>query len=151
MPELPEVEVLVRHLRPLVCGRTIRAVTVRRARVLAPTSPGQLQRTLRGATFTGLLRRGKYLIFELRPPGGRTPLILVGHLGMTGRMYLTPRSAPLPKHAAVILDLGREFFVYEDSRYFGRFTLDTRALARIGPEPLSDDFTPAIFGAALAR
>ncbi len=151
MPELPEVEVLVRHLRPLVCGRTIRAVAVRRARVLAPTSPGQLQRALRGARFAGLSRRGKYLVFELRRPGRRAPLILVGHLGMTGRMYLAPRRAPLPKHVAVVLDLGRECFVYEDSRYFGRLTLDTRALSRMGPEPLSDDFTSAAFGAALTR
>jgi formamidopyrimidine-DNA glycosylase len=151
MPELPEVEVLARHLRPLVCGRTIRAVRVRRARVLAPTSRDQLQRALRGARFTGLARRGKYLVFELRQPGRRTPLILVGHLGMTGRMYLSPRRAPLPKHAAVILDLGRDFFVYEDSRYFGRLTLDTRALSRVGPEPLSANFTADTFGAALAR
>ena len=151
MPELPEVEVLVRHLLPLVRGRTIRAVTVRRARVLAPTSIGQLQRALRGARITGLSRRGKYLAFELRQPGCRAPLILVGHLGMTGRMYLTPRRAPLPKHAAVVLDLGREWFIYEDSRYFGRFTLDTRALSRMGPEPLSEAFTATTFGAALAR
>ena len=150
MPELPEVEVLVRHLRPLICGRTIRGVRIRRARVLTPTSPGQLQRALRGATFTGLSRRGKYLVFELRCPGRRTPLTLVGHLGMTGRMYLVPRRSPLPKHAAVVLDLGRELFVYEDARYFGRFTLDTRALARLGPEPLGKDFSAPIFGAALA-
>ena len=51
----------------------------------------------------------------------------------------------------MVLDLGRERFVYEDSRYFGRLTLDTRALSRMGPEPLSDDFTSATFGAALAR
>ena len=151
MPELPEVEVLVRHLRPLVCGRRIRAVAVRRARVLAPTSPGQLQRALCGATFTGLSRRGKYLVFELRSPGRHASVILVGHLGMTGRMYLTPRNAKLPKHAAVILDLGRECFVYEDPRYFGRLTLDTRALARMGPEPLNEAFTSAAFGMALAR
>lgn len=151
MPELPEVEVLVRHLHPLVCGRTIRAVAVRRARVLAPTSIPQLQRTLRGARFAGLSRRGKYLLFELRPPGRRRPFILVGHLGMTGRMYLIPRRAPLPKHAAVVLDLGREHFIYEDSRYFGRLTLDTRSLARMGPEPLSEEFTAVNFGTALAR
>ncbi len=151
MPELPEVEVLVRHLRPLVCGRTIRAVGVRRARVLSPTSPEQLQRTLRGARFTGLSRRGKYLLFELRLRGRRPPLTLVGHLGMTGRMYLLPRRTPLPKHAAVVLELGRERFVYEDSRYFGRLTLDTRPVARMGPEPLSSAFTSGAFGTAIAR
>lgn len=151
MPELPEVEILVRHLRPLVSGRTIRAVTVRRARVLTPTSIPQLQRALRGAKFTGLSRRGKYLLFELRLPGRRRPFILAGHLGMTGRMYLLPRRAPLPKHAAVVLELGRERFVYEDSRYFGRLTLDTRSLARMGPEPLSEEFTAVTFGTVLAR
>ena len=61
---------------------------------------------------------------------------MVGHLGMTGRMYLLPAKAPLPRHAAVVLNLGRENFVFEDTRYFGRLTLDARALARLGPEPL---------------
>lgn len=147
MPELPEVEVLARHLRPLLEGKRIRAVTVHRERVIRPTSRVRLQRALRGATFTGLVRRGKYLVFELQR--GRLPLTLVGHLGMTGRMYLLPRAAALPKHAAVVLDLGREQFVYEDARYFGRLTLDSRALAQLGPEPLGSDFTPAVFAAAL--
>jgi len=151
MPELPEVEVLARHLRPLLVGKTVHAVTVRRARVLEPTSTAQLHQALRGARFTTLARRGKYLVFKLKRPGSRSLLTLVGHLGMTGRMYLLPRPATLPKHAAVVLDLGRENFVYEDSRYFGRLTLDTRALSRLGPEPLEKNFTPGAFGAALKR
>src|SRR5688572_714650 len=101
MPELPEVEVLAQHLRPVLVGKTIRAVNVRRARVLRPTSPAHLRRTLAGAKFTALKRRGKYLIFELKSPAARSPLHLVGHLGMTGRMYLIPRNSSLPKHAAV--------------------------------------------------
>jgi formamidopyrimidine-DNA glycosylase len=151
MPELPEVEVLARHLRPLLCGKRIRSVTVLRTRVLRPTSPAQLQRYLRGASFTGLARRGKFLVFELKRPGIRPRLTLVGHLGMTGRMYLIPRKALLPKHAAVVLDLGRERFVYEDTRYFGRLTLDTSSILQLGPEPLSEDFTPAAFTEALSR
>jgi formamidopyrimidine-DNA glycosylase len=66
-------------------------------------------------------------------------------------MYLLPRTAELPKHAAVILDLGRERFVYEDTRYFGRLTLDTRSLSQLGPEPLGKDFTPGTFATNLSR
>src|SRR5579872_2327997 len=100
MPELPEVEILVRHLAPLVKSRTIRRVEIRRAKVLAPTSERQLTQALLGATFTALTRRGKYLLFTLRPLRQRKPFLLLGHLGMTGRMYLLPQKAPLPKHAA---------------------------------------------------
>ncbi|MBE0544390.1 MAG: bifunctional DNA-formamidopyrimidine glycosylase/DNA-(apurinic or apyrimidinic site) lyase [Verrucomicrobia bacterium] len=151
MPELPEVEVLVRHLRPLILKRTIRGVEVRRAKVLAPTSPAALQRGLLGARFTKLGRRGKYLVFELCRRGGGSHLSLIGHLGMTGRMYLARRGAALPKHAAVVLNLGRANFVYEDPRYFGRLTLDASRLANLGPEPLENHFSVDYFRAALAR
>ena len=151
MPELPEVEVLARHLRPLLVGKRVRAVKVHRTRVLGSTSPAQLRRALRGATFTGVQRRGKYLIFEVKQPDARSTLPLVGHLGMTGRMYLVPVKSALPKHAAVVIDLGRELFVYEDTRYFGRFTLDTSSVSQLGPEPLSDEFNPKAFATALRR
>ena len=150
MPELPEVETTRRGLLPHLVGRRIRGAVVRNANLRWPITR-DLSRRLRGEELVAIRRRGKYLVFELRQPGCRAPLILVGHLGMTGRMYLAPRRAPLPKHAAVILDLGREWFVYEDPRYFGRLTLDTRAVSRLGPEPLGEDFTVAAFGAALTR
>ena len=73
MPELPEVEVLARHLRPLIRGKTIRGVNVRRAKVLAPTSPRKFRRALLGAKFTGLSRRGKYLLFQLRAKPAASP------------------------------------------------------------------------------
>lgn len=149
MPELPEVEVLVRHLAPLVTGRTIRAVDVRRSRVLGATSEKELRTALRGATFSALSRRGKYLLFSLRARGRGEPVTLVGHLGMTGRMYLLARMAPLPRHAAVVLDLGRHRFVFEDTRYFGRFTLDAGGPAKLGPEPLEHGFTAEYLAAAL--
>jgi formamidopyrimidine-DNA glycosylase len=151
VPELPEVEVLVRHLAPLLEGRTIRAVRVGRAKVLAPVSARKFTRALLGAKFCGLARRGKYLLFELRHPKRAEPRTLVGHLGMTGRMYLLPAQARLPRHAAVVLGLGRNNFVFEDTRYFGRLTLDARALARLGPEPLGPEFTVERFAGALAR
>jgi formamidopyrimidine-DNA glycosylase len=151
MPELPEVEVLVRHLAPLLQGKTIRRVRVRRARVLASTSARLLQRRLLGTQFTGLTRRGKYLLFALRGGDGQEPLVVLGHLGMTGRMYLAPVDAPLPKHAAVVLTLGQENFIFEDTRYFGRFTLKTDGVEKLGPEPLGEKFTPETFGRALRR
>jgi formamidopyrimidine-DNA glycosylase len=151
MPELPEVEVLVRHLWPLIRGRTVRALEVRRAKVVAPTTAHELERVLRGARFTGLSRRGKYLRFQLQQRSRRAPVTLLGHLGMTGRLYLVSRRAPLPKHAAVVFHLDRHRLVYEDTRYFGRLTLDTSALRKLGPEPLGRSFDPATFARALQR
>lgn len=151
MPELPEVEVLVRHLAPRLADKKIVDVTVRRAKVLLPTTPAELRKTLRGATFKELTRRGKYLLFALQQPGSPTDVRVLGHLGMTGRMYLQATHAPLPKHAAVVLDCGAERFVFEDTRYFGRFTLDTGPLAGLGPEPLGKEFRAAEFRTALRR
>jgi formamidopyrimidine-DNA glycosylase len=70
---------------------------------------------------------------------------------MTGRMYLQSAGSPLPKHASVVLNCGTENFVFEDTRYFGRFTLDPGALNNLGPEPLSTEFTSESFSKALAR
>jgi formamidopyrimidine-DNA glycosylase len=151
MPELPEVEVLARHLRPLIRGKTVRGVTIRRAKVLRPTSPRKFRQSLVDAKFTGLSRRGKYLQFQLRAKTGGKPVTLLGHLGMTGRIYLARKNACPPRHAAVVLDLGRENLIYEDTRYFGRLTLDTSAVKRLGPEPLGSAFDKTAFGRLLKR
>ena len=145
MPELPEVEVLARHLRPLILGKTIRSVAVRREKVLRPTPPAHFKKILCGARFLRLQRRGKYLLFELRSKKTREKFFLLGHLGMTGRMYLAPKSEPLPKHAAVIFNLGARNFIYEDTRYFGRLTLDHSAAEKLGLEPWAAALTPALF------
>jgi formamidopyrimidine-DNA glycosylase len=151
MPELPEVEVLVRHLAPVLAGQRIRSVKVRRARTIAPLSPAQFARRLAGATFRRVTRRGKFLVFTLRPDADPEPLTLLGHLGMTGRMYLLPARAALPKHAAVVFALGARKLVFEDTRYFGRLTLGGAALDRLGPEPLGAAFTVEQFARALRR
>jgi formamidopyrimidine-DNA glycosylase len=151
MPELPEVEVLARHLRPLIRGKTICGVNVRRAKVLAPTSLRNFRRTLLGAKFTGLSRRGKYLLFQLRAKTGGEPVTLLGHLGMTGRIYLARKNRRPPRHAAVVLDLGGENLIYEDTRYFGRLTLDTSAVKKLGPEPLDGAFDKSAFAQSLKR
>lgn len=151
MPELPEVEVLVRHLAPLLAGRRIRGVEIHRERVIQPETAETFGRALTGARFTSLTRRGKYLVFGLRAPGTGREFPLLGHLGMTGRMFLLPVRAELPRHCAVALDLGQHRFVFEDTRYFGRLSLALDALDGLGPEPLSRDFTPAALAAALRR
>ena len=151
MPELPEVEVLVRHLAPLLKGKTIRDVTVRRAKILQPTHERDFKQTLTGATFLEIQRRGKYLLFTLRSPRKRERILLVGHLGMSGRMYLQPSAKPAAKHAAVIFALGKFSFIYEDTRYFGRLTLDPGALARLGPEPFAAEFNEEYFSRALRQ
>lgn len=150
MPELPEVEVLVKHLAPLLKNRKIEDVDVRRARTISPTTSDEFTQKLRGATFVQLTRRAKYMLFELRGRNG-SEFRLVGHLGMTGKMYLVPRKQTLPKHAAVVLNLGAENFVFEDTRYFGRLTLDTEAIGALGPEPLGEEFTAEYFSRALQR
>jgi formamidopyrimidine-DNA glycosylase len=141
VPELPEVEVLVRHLKPLLLDKRIEGVQVRRRKVLGTTSASGFSRALLGAQFIGLSRRGKYLVFSLRKPELGDSFLLLGHLGMTGRIFVAPVATPTPKHAAVILNLGPENFVYEDTRYFGRLTLNSAALASLGPEPLTPAFT----------
>ena len=149
MPELPEVEVVVRKLRPRIIRKTISNVSIRRLRVIAPTSEEDLVRSLKGARIVSLNRRGKYLVFALRR--GKTKFTLLGHLGMSGDMYVVSQAEQEPKHAAVVLLLGTQKFIYEDTRYFGRFTLDTKPLEYLGPEPLSKDFSLKEFREALRR
>jgi formamidopyrimidine-DNA glycosylase len=141
MPELPEVEVLVRHLRPLLERKRIHNVTVFRPKVIRPNSIRVLKRVLRGAKFASVSRRGKYLLFHLESANKARPFLMLGHLGMTGRMYLLPVTAALPKHTSVALNLGRQNFVFEDTRFFGRLTLDLAPVEGLGPEPLSENFS----------
>jgi formamidopyrimidine-DNA glycosylase len=147
MPEMPEVEVLARHLRPLLREKTIRSVKVHRERVTRPTPPSKLAKALTGAKFTDLSRRGKYLLFQFEPKNSQGPLTVLGHLGMTGRMFMALKKEKLPRHTAVVFDLGSHNFIYEDVRYFGRMTLDLSSIQNLGPEP--SDLSPEIFAASL--
>ena len=151
MPELPEVEVLARHLLPLLRGKVIRGLSVSRARVVRPASIAHFTRELENARFENLSRRGKFLLFRLNRPGRKRTLHLIGHLGMTGRMYLQPKTVSLPQHTSVSMDLGSHRFVFEDTRFFGRLTLETGVIKRLGPEPLSSEFTIEKFADALRR
>jgi len=148
VPELPEVEVLVRHLNEVTRGKTIGVVTVHRPKIIRPTSLATFTKTLQGSKIRAVSRRGKYLLFDLK--AAKRPVVqLVGHLGMTGRMYMQPRKRALPKHTAVSFACGREAFVFEDIRYFGRLTLDASAIKALGPEPLTDAFDGCVLFAGL--
>jgi formamidopyrimidine-DNA glycosylase len=153
MPELPEVETVMRGLQQRLEGRIIVSATAHRPDMRWPFPEG-LQKRLTGARVTGFRRRGKYILMRLN--GGDSVLL---HLGMSGRMVLSPVRPNLPtphEHLVLETDDGwRMGFV--DPRRFGSVDLvptrqeDThKLLAGLGPEPLDAAFSPARLSAALA-
>jgi formamidopyrimidine-DNA glycosylase len=150
MPELPEVEVLAQHLRDLVVGQTLHRAKIFRPRTCRPDSPQRLARRLAGRRIEKLERRAKYLLFTLESTkDGVGPLQFLAHLGMTGRLFLHDPARPLPPHTTAILEFDRGILIFQDTRYFGRLTLDLSPLQRLGPEPLSTGFTTQVFASAL--
>lgn len=144
MPELPEVETVVRSLLPHLRGRTIIAAEFRPARVLHG-DPDETARRLVGRRITSLQRRGKFILMHLDADGG----IFTVHLGMTGRLLV---GGEIGKHTHAILQLDRGVLTYTDPRKFGRleWTPSTPpSVAKLGPEPLTVDFD--VFWAALHR
>ncbi|MDE2921734.1 MAG: bifunctional DNA-formamidopyrimidine glycosylase/DNA-(apurinic or apyrimidinic site) lyase [Acidobacteriota bacterium] len=145
MPELPEVEVLRRSLeRPLV-GDRFEAVRVHFPTLREPLCERRLRR-LEGRRVVGLRRRAKYLWIDAS--GGET---LVVHLGMSGRLTLVDRAAPLADHEHLGFELasGRRLR-FRDPRRFGvAFAAATEALEQdrhfrhLGIEPLSEGFDGA--------
>ena len=140
MPELPEVETHVRLLRPDLVGRTIREAQVLWPRTVASPSPREFCSGVRGRAIRSIWRRAKYFVLELdggpKRDGGRR---LVGHLRMTGRLYVAERNDADHARAWMALDDGR-YLVFVDVRKFGRLAL-VRALDEVlpalGPEPLA--------------
>lgn len=150
MPELPEVEVLARHLDPLLRHRHIHDVHVLWDRTVRPCDESSFRADLKDRKILSVRRRAKFLLFELDPSPSR-PGVLMGHLGMTGRIHVQPRDATIPRHSVVILDLGSDRLVFEDVRRFGRFHLDADALRTLGPEPLDAGFSPEVLGNRLGK
>jgi formamidopyrimidine-DNA glycosylase len=142
MPELPEVETVVRDLRPHVVGRTIASATVRWRRTIATPSAREFVAQLRDCKIVALDRRGKFLVFRLRrgAPSNATTKYWLVHLRMTGGFSIDSPAAPRDKHVRVIftLDDGRELR-FRDTRKFGRMWLvddPARVTGKLGPEPL---------------
>jgi len=152
MPELPEVETVRRGLLPILPGRRIAGVLVAR-RDLRRAVPQDLGQCVTGRRVTGLSRRGKVLLWELEDGG--TVLI---HLGMSGHVETDPAAALGPHHhLRFTLDDGGAV-TFCDPRRFG--FVDYAApgtlaadplLSRLGPEPLSAEFTAAALAAGLAH
>uniref|UniRef100_A0A8J4HCT6 Formamidopyrimidine-DNA glycosylase n=1 Tax=Acidicaldus sp. TaxID=1872105 RepID=A0A8J4HCT6_9PROT len=154
MPELPEVETVMRGMAGTLAGRVIRRAELRRGDLRRPVPPG-LAASLQGARVIGFRRRAKYILMRLA--GGMS---VIWHLGMSGRVVLRPPgdNAPEPRHLHLLLETDTGWRVgLVDPRRFGLLDLVTTAeedshalLAGLGPEPLGDDFTPPALAAALA-
>ncbi len=152
MPELPEVETVMRGLQARLEGRRIVRARVNRPDLRWPFPKGLVER-LSGATVLGFRRRAKYILMRLSD--GDSVLI---HLGMSGRMNLTlgiPNAETAHEHFVIEVDDGwRVGFV--DPRRFGSVDLVAtseedahRLLTGMGPEPLDDAFSAALLSAAL--
>lgn len=145
MPELPEVETVVRDLRAGgLIGRRIEAASVTWPRIIAVPEATDFVATVTGLRFEDIARRGKYIVARLSGP--RALLI---HLRMTGRLTFVPAGTPRTKHehVAFALEDGRELR-FHDTRKFGRLYLVSDAdaiVGHLGPEPLSDAFTARDF------
>jgi formamidopyrimidine-DNA glycosylase len=151
MPELPEVETIVRDLRPSLVGRRVGRVTLSHDDVLRGVTRRRLVRRLTGATIRGVSRRAKHAVLELDTAR------LIVQPGMTGSLMVHRRAlkADEARYAVLRAELsgGREL-VYRDVRRLGTLLLlDEKEWARytaaIGPEPLEDDFTVEGFAASL--
>src|SRR6266702_1230359 len=124
MPELPEVETLVRGLRETLPGRRI--VSVRLGKTDFMDDPAAIERGAPGRRIDSVERYGKFLLLRLSPMhgagnGNAARASLLVHLGMTGRLAPSPSALPCEKHthACFALDDGRELR-YTDARRFGR-------------------------------
>jgi formamidopyrimidine-DNA glycosylase len=119
VPELPEVETIVRDLRPHLEGRRITDLqaSTKRLRTTWHASWGQ---TLRGRRIEEVRRRGKWIVLDL----DRDYHLLL-HLGMTGQLTVVPRSQPLPEHTHLVFSLspGKKQLRFRDIRRFGGATL----------------------------
>lgn len=154
MPELPEVETVMRGLAGVLQGQTIRHAETRRDGMRWPFPHG-LAATLTGTRVEGFRRRGKYMLMRL----SNAQSVLI-HLGMSGRMVARPRgdNRPPPPHEHLILETESGTHVgFVDPRRFGSVDLVPTAaedahklLAGMGPEPLEEAFTPAVLAAGLA-
>lgn len=152
MPELPEVETIVRELAPRLEGYRIARVRLAKTDVLRRVSKPRLVRTLTGNTVDEVTRRAKHAVFRLAS-GHR----LIVQPRMTGSLvvYDRPLTRDEANYAVLLctLDDGR-LFVYRDVRRLGTvWLLDEQGWAaytsRIGPEPLEETFTPFVFAERL--
>jgi formamidopyrimidine-DNA glycosylase len=150
MPELPEVETVVRGLREPLVGRRVTGAWYDWPRTIHSPDPDELAARITGQTVHSVTRRAKYIVCALDHD------YLLIHLKMTGRLYVTPADAHDDAdrwvHFRLDLDNGHQLR-FSDARKFGKVYLTDqleRITGALGPEPLEDDFTPDVLRARLA-
>jgi formamidopyrimidine-DNA glycosylase len=149
MPELPEVETTVRGLAPVLEGRRIASIELRRADLRRPFPPDLRQR-LTGSRIIRLGRRAKYGLIDTDRDD-----TLVFHLGMSGSWRIDPTAIGIHDHVVIETDEGRRLAL-NDPRRFGSLDLlptdrweTVEPFASMGPEPLGESFDGAFLGRAL--
>ncbi len=153
MPELPEVETIVRDLAPRLAGSRLSSPRIHKTDVLRGISRGRMLRLLDGARIRCVTRRAKHAVLEL-DSGHR----LVFQPGMTGSLLIYPGRLTAEQRRYAVLETGiggREKLVYRDVRRIGTIRLlDERGWAsytdRIGPEPVDPDFDPVELAARIS-
>jgi formamidopyrimidine-DNA glycosylase len=147
MPELPEVETIVRTLKPELVDKTILQADLRWPRTLAYPSARKFKEQIKGQKIVNVRRRAKYLDISL------SEFDLLIHLRMSGDLFIKEGKIKPGKHDRLILKLTDDkSLVFNDTRKFGRAWLTANpenVLGKLGPEPLSGDFTPKWLHAAL--
>ena len=152
MPELPEVEIIRQYLDEQLPGRTIACADILLPRQLKYPEPEAFQSLVAGKRMKGMRRRGKYLLLDLQD--GST---IVFHLRMTGSLVYDPSGRQRDVYARMVFHLaGGGSLTFADVRTFGCVygfaageELAVPGLQSLGPEPLSDDFTPAYLAQAI--
>lgn len=142
MPELPEVETTRRGLEPHIVGKTIQQVILRRDSLRWPI-PYDVVEQLPGQKILSIERRAKYLLMNTKAGSA------LWHLGMSGSMRVLNRDADIGKHDHVDIVLsGHKIIRYTDPRRFGCLLWQAPnethpLLQKLGPEPLTDEFSGA--------
>jgi formamidopyrimidine-DNA glycosylase len=155
MPELPEVETIVRWLRegrdgaPPLPGQVVKSVTLRWARHIAQPSPAAFKAQIRNRTIRQVQRRGKFITLVLDRG------VLLIHLKMSGELKVLRSRAPRERfeHTVFHLESGWDLR-FLDARKFGKvFLLDNPegVLGPLGPDPLDPRLSARILGQRLAR
>ena len=151
MPELPEVETVVRGLRRPLVGRRIVSMWQDWERAIHSPTPAQFAARIAGQRIDAVERRGKYVLVELEHD------TLVIHLKMSGRLYVCAadetNEADRWVHVRFDLDDGEQLR-FSDVRKFGRVDLTDDVaglLSHLGPEPFDDEFTPDLLLTKLAK
>ncbi|TWB38059.1 bifunctional DNA-formamidopyrimidine glycosylase/DNA-(apurinic or apyrimidinic site) lyase [Nitrospirillum pindoramense] len=158
MPELPEVETVARGLALKMLGRTLVRVAQHRPNLRTPFPPRFVQR-LTGRRVASIGRRAKYVLMRLDPGAEGGEDILLIHLGMSGSMVVSRGPAGVPgAHDHVVMETDDGAVVtFNDPRRFGLMDLIAEGqvdshplLAKLGPEPLGNEFDADTLSARLA-